>query len=503
MKKIFAALILSALPILAGAQALKGSYFLDSSINRHELNPAFAPRANYFQIAGICNSGFGVTTNILNIDNYLYPKDGRLLTFLHKDVSVKEFDSKLPKNMNLDADVSTTLFGFGFFTKRQSFWTFDMDVVASVDVDFPRDLFMFMKKGTGTSGESFNVGNLNAYAMTGVEASLGYSRILFKGFRAGIKARFIAPLAYGGLNLENVRLNTAADKWTINTEGYAYTAMHGLKISQQEAAADGSRNIMPSVSFDLNQLLANKVLAGFGYSFDIGAEYELKIGHVLDAVRFSAAVTDLGQIHYSSDAVSAFRTAGCLEWAGFRNVTVDNYDFEAEIDKFLEEAEGLLNLEQMASASSFRRSTMPRIYAGVELPFFKNRLSLGLLYSSRISHSYPRHEMTASLNIKPARIISIGVNWSFLNTLRTIGYILEFTPKIGPTMYFGCDYVPMQWTVTDMLNDSMGEDTLALLNKVGFKGIPLPMSTRLNMNFGFAFNLGSKYVNPKKTKKQR
>ena len=53
MKKIFAAIIFIAMPLMAGAQALKGSYFLDSSLNRHEFNPAFAPRANYFQMLGI------------------------------------------------------------------------------------------------------------------------------------------------------------------------------------------------------------------------------------------------------------------------------------------------------------------------------------------------------------------------------------------------------------------------------------------------------------------
>lgn len=56
--------------------------------------------------------------------------------------------------------------------------------------------------------------------------------------------------------------------------------------------------------------------------------------------------------------------------------------------------------------------------------------------------------------------------------------------------------------VTDLMNDAMGEDVLSILNRFGLKGVPLPMSTRLNMNFGFAFNIGSKYVNPKKDKKK-
>ena len=47
MRKIYIAIImLLMLPMTMGAQALKGSYFLDNSITRTKLNPAFAPRAN-------------------------------------------------------------------------------------------------------------------------------------------------------------------------------------------------------------------------------------------------------------------------------------------------------------------------------------------------------------------------------------------------------------------------------------------------------------------------
>ena len=79
MKKIFLVILFAGFSILAGAQALKGSYFLDSSMNRHELNPAFAPRANYFQMLGIGNMGFGVGTN-LEVPTFLYPSKDGLLT---------------------------------------------------------------------------------------------------------------------------------------------------------------------------------------------------------------------------------------------------------------------------------------------------------------------------------------------------------------------------------------------------------------------------------------
>ena len=106
------------MPVLAGAQALKGSYFLDSSLNRQDMNPAFAPRANYFQMLGIGNLGAGAMTDI-DIPSLMYPRDGKLVTFLHPSVSVEEFDKAFPKHPHLDADLSTTILGFGTYTKRK------------------------------------------------------------------------------------------------------------------------------------------------------------------------------------------------------------------------------------------------------------------------------------------------------------------------------------------------------------------------------------------------
>ena len=84
------------MPFLAGAQALKGSYFLDNSLNRNKMNPAFAPRSNYFQIPAVGNLGTGVLSN-LDIPTFLYPSGGELLTFLHPSISVEQFGKALPE----------------------------------------------------------------------------------------------------------------------------------------------------------------------------------------------------------------------------------------------------------------------------------------------------------------------------------------------------------------------------------------------------------------------
>lgn len=497
MKKrnIILVLVLLLFPFMSGAQVLKGSYFLDHSVNNHKMNPAFAPRANYFQLVGLGYTGFGVYSNI-DLPLLTTPVDGKLGTFLHPSVSVKDFERRLPNHLNLDAEFETTLVSFGGFNKKKSFWNFTVDMKTVLDVDMPSDLLLFLKKGAGTTGQKYNIGNFNMYASAALQASFGYSREWFKGFRGGFKVRGIAPMAYAGLNLEEVSLHTSADKWTFNTEANMSVALQGLDLVQDEP------NTIPSPEFDIYKMFKNKVVAGWGYSVDLGVEYTLEVGCPFDGLAVSLAVTDLGQIFYNKNAVSSFTSKGSIDWTG---VLVGD-DFGVDTDQVVGDlesrAEGLLNLTKNPQNSDMIRSTMPRLYAGVELPFLRRSMSVGLLYSARFSHSYARHELTASYNITPCRWFALGLNYSFLNTTRSMGAVLEFTPKAGPCIFLGMDYVPMEFVNAPILEEILGRAP-GLLNVIGVETTSwaLPTSSRFNMNFGFAFNLGSKHVNPKKEKK--
>ena len=121
---IIAAVLL--MPFMAGAQALKGSYFIDNSLNRNKMNPAFAPRSNYFQMPALGNLSAGVMSN-LDVPTFLYPMNGELVTFLNSQVSVKQFERALPNHPHFDAETSANLINFGFYTKQNSFWTLTLE----------------------------------------------------------------------------------------------------------------------------------------------------------------------------------------------------------------------------------------------------------------------------------------------------------------------------------------------------------------------------------------
>ena len=449
MRKIFLTIISLVLPLVCGAQALKGSYFLDNSLNRHELNPAFAPRADYVQLLGIGNMGFSMDGN-LDLRTFFYPKNGEVLTFLHPSISASDFDKALAKTPRIGSEYNTTILGFGFYTGRKSYWTFDLDLRANVDAALPRDLFTFLKKGTGTSFSSMNVGKFNADVYTGLQASLGYSRLIFDGLRVGAKARLIAPVAYASIDIDKVTMETSSSRWLLETEGNVHTVLN------QKLATVDDENI------GLATLLSPDALAGVGYSFDLGAEYVLEKGTCVDGLTFSAAVTDLGCIHYSPGFVSKFVAEGSVEWTGVQDVE------NLESDWF--------EFNEVASDGRYARMTTPKVYVGVEMPFLKNMMSVGVLYSARFGHYYTTNELMVSYNLNPCRWFALGLNYSFQNAADSMGVIMEFTPRVGPAFYIGCDYIPMEYASVEFIP----------IVKM------LPLSMRCSLNFGLAFHIGGK-----------
>lgn len=461
-RKFFAvAAMLLLMPLLMGAQALKGSYFLDNSLNRNKLNPAFAPQSGYFQIPVIGNTSVGLLSN-LDLQTFMYPMNGQVYTFLNKNVSLEQFDAALAGKPYFDVVSDINVINLGFKGGEKGFWTVDLGMRVNADIDLPRDLFIFMKKGTGTSG-TYNIGAVHANAAVSMQAALGYSRDLsdlVEGLRVGAKARAILPVAYLGLDLNTVSLTTSPEKWTVKTDGTFNAAMKGLEMT------DASGELEPSVN-------GFGGLAGFGFSVDLGAEYKLDFDGFINGVAFSAAVTDLGAVSYSADAVQAYGTNGQMDWTGL-SISLEEGAMDDAMAELKDEFGNLLSLNKLGNASKLSRSTLPSFYLGAEMPFMDNKMSVGALYSARKSYMATRNEMTLSYNLNPVKWFSAGLNYSFLNTTKTLGWLLEFNPKAGPCFYIGSDHF--------FLSRAKAPENFPLEY--------IPMSWRFNVHFGLAVALG-------------
>ncbi len=456
------------MPLMAGAQALKGSYFLDNSLNRNKMNPAFAPRADYLQIPAVGNFSVGALTN-MDMQTFLYPIDGQLYTFLNKNVSADRFEAALARKPYIDISADLNLINFGWKWGK-GYWTFDTGVRTNADVDIPRDLFTFMKRGSVDSGV-YGIGSVRMNASVSLYAALGYSRDLsdlVPGLRIGAKVRGVVPAAYADVDLYDVNLSTSPDKWTLNANVMAHTSLHGLEL------LDAEGNFSPG--FPGGMKIAP---AGWGLSFDLGAEYSLKFDGFINGVSFSASFTDLGFVKYSAEATGKYTSEGQMDWTGVKVAVVDGAVDQEALNSALDELKGefqnLLNVKKAGGGHPITRSTLPSFYVGAEMPFCNNLMSIGALYSSRRSQFSSRHELTVSYNLNPAKWFAMGVNYSFLNVTKTMGFMLEFTPKAGPCLCVGVDYIPWEYVKAP-------------------KGMALPYlptAARLNAHVGLAFALGA------------
>jgi hypothetical protein len=257
-------------------------------------------------------------------------------------------------------------------------------------------------------------------------------------------------VAYVSINEENITLETAPDKWVLTGEEQVYTAIHGVDLS------------LPSDQINWDGILSGNMSVGLGYSFDIGAEYVLDLGTFVDGLSVSAAITNLGQIHYKESAVSSYKSEGRVEFSGVE-------DLENMMDSFG-------NLTKVNTEGSFTRATMPCVRVGVEMPFLKKSMSVGLLYSARMSRIYTSNELMVSYNLNPCKWFALGLNYSFLSGTDALGFLMEFTPRVGPAFYIGCDYFPTAFAPVSL------DSGLQML----------PMSMRCNLNFGIALHIGGK-----------
>ncbi len=464
-RKFFAiAAILLLFPMMMGAQALKGSYFLDNSLNRNKLNPAFAPNVDYFQLPAVGNLGVGLYSN-LGLYTFLYPgADNQLYTFLNKSVTFDQFDSMLPQNPYLDINADVNLINFGWGWGR-GFWTVDMGVRVTGDIDLPRDLFTFLKKGSAEPG-TYNIGAIKANVLATAYASIGYQRDLsdlVPGLSAGLRLRGLVPAGYAGANIDEVSLYTSPDKWTLKTNGTLHTAVNGFSM------LDAEGNIAPS--YDFSQL----GIPGWGFSVDFGVEYKLKFeDFFINSLNFSFAATDLGMMFYNESSIRAYKSSESMDWTGVEVPVTGGFDMNDIWADLQEEFMRFLVLEEISEKGGILSATTPSFYLGAEMQFCKDMMSVGVLYSARKSFTKTRHELTLSYNLNPCHWFAFGLNYSFLNTAQTLGFILEFIPRIGPSFFIGGDYVPVTYAKAP-----------------AELGIPvLPMAVRANVQIGISFTLG-------------
>lgn len=437
MKKAY---ILSAVILLCSVcsawaqQNLRTAYFLDGYTYRYKMNPAIQGERGFLSFPALGKVGVGVETN-LGLSTFLYPSaDGTLKTFLHPDVTNKEFLDKMKYGNLIMANVDLPVLALGFRTGK-AYHTLDLSLRADVDANLTKDLFSFIKAGSSEGTTSWNLSDFGARGQAHAELAYGLSYRIGERVSIGARAKVLMGLAKADIAMDNMNLTMSGEEWAVSAKGSATLAGPVDIGTDQDGAIDFSSIALK----DEEELIAYFDDPAMGFAVDFGFSADL-----LDWLTLSASVTDLGKVGWKN-VMTASTPQTSWSFAGFDNLSLDE---ETSLSQELEHiAGGLSDAINIRKDGYVEKTTSPlsaTAYLGVEarLPFYK-RLTVGALGTHHMAGEYSWSEARMSVNWALLRIFALSGSYAFSTIGNSMGAAVNIHLP-GLTLYAGVDsFLPL------------------------------------------------------------
>lgn len=327
MKRLSLAIGLMLLAISSSAGTYQSGFFLDNYCYGYRFNPSIAPEKSFFSAAiGSITPSLG---SDVGLGTFLYKKpEGGLVTAFNDAVSPEDFPGSLKKVSSLNFGLDYNLFSLGSWSKNDVFSNFEINVKAGGTASLPKELFSFMKLGSGNG--SFNLSsldaNLNAYA----EIVYGRTRN-FDKLTIGWRAKALIGAANVGLKVNDADIAVNRDVVSYTVDADIYGAARGLVAGSTVSEKTG-RNIIDlgSIEFDPAALRPS----GIGAAVDLGASYTF-----FDKLTVSAAICDLGAISWKNNVFA--HSSGEQGFYGIEGIRFDGNSIDDDIDAAISELENL------------------------------------------------------------------------------------------------------------------------------------------------------------------
>ena len=434
MKKYYIIIMIFLSVASAFAQATKTSYFMDNATMSHTLNPAFAPRKGYVGMPFLSGININAVSNF-GYSNFVYPlsNSDKLGTFLHPEVSADKFLAALPEVSSMGEHLGYDVFSMGWYSSDFDFWTVDVGFRTNGFLNIPKEFFSFAKNQMSSSHTEYLIEDLNfnqdAYVTAGVGFAHQFPQV--PGLSVGGKIKLYVPMASVDMNINYISIDMTEESWKINSDAQGVIMGKGVDF-----VLDEDKNIT-SLKFEPSQL----GLAGFGFGIDLGAEYRLTIGSVVDGLTFSASVTDLGAMFFSKNGMMQAGSNGAVDFDGFGSIDLDDLDVNKEIELLKEELFTLAAFSPEKVTAAPARKLTTNVYVGIEYPFINDMMSVGVLYSGKFAKYRSAHDVTFSYNIVPVDWFGFSLSYSVLEAAQSFGFMLNFTPNKGVNFFIASDYM--------------------------------------------------------------
>ena len=449
-----------AVVLSAGVSAqttLNSSYFMEKMTKRNQLNPALKTENNYVSIPSIGNLYLGINSN-LGLGTFLYPRDNKLVTFLHESVPADEFLNKLTPNNTIELDLGIDLISFGFWA-----WggqnTFNLALKSNTGAYLPREIFEFLKTGQEATGVTrYDMSNITATTSNYLELALGHARDITDKLSAGAKIKVLIGAAHAEARIDRMDISMSQNEWTIKQAGHLQaTSLLELTTDPETGEVTG---------YDFGNHFG---VAGFGLGFDLGATYE-----IIDNLTLSAALTDIGFMRWNNLTRAETDPDKGFIYTGFDNIGAEDDEngdnpFDQKADQLGDDLKALTKFYQ-SDTRSVANSLRTTLRVGAEYAVLDNAISFGLLSTTRFVGYRTYAEGMAAINFRPLSALHLTVNGSVSNMGSSVGAILNLcTP--GFNFFLGTDYFATQYSK---------------------QFIPINHA-RANFSFGFNITFGKKH----------
>lgn len=424
-----------AVVLSAGVSAqttLNSSYFMEKMTKRNQLNPALKTPNNYVSMPSLGNFYLGINSN-LGLGTFLYPRDNKLVTFLHESVPADEFLNKLTPNNTIELDMGLDLISFGFWA-----WggqnTFNLALKSNTGAYLPREIFEFLKTGQEATGVTrYDMSNITATTSNYLELALGHARDITDKLSAGAKIKVLIGAAHAEARIDRMDISMSQNEWTIKQAG------HLQATSLLELTTD------PETGEVTDYKVGNNFgLAGFGLGFDLGATYE-----IIDNLTLSAALTDIGFMRWNNLTRAETDPDKGFIYTGFDNIGAEDDEngdnpFDQKADQLGDDLKALTKFYQ-SDTRSVANSLRTTLRVGAEYAVLDNAISFGLLSTTRFVGYRTYAEGMAAINFRPLSALHLTVNGSVSNMGSSVGAILNICAP-GFNFFVGTDYFATKYS---------------------------------------------------------
>lgn len=465
-KKIILVATLMLAVVTATAQSLNSAYFTDGYKFRHTMNPAYGNDQSYVSIPALGNinvrtqGDFGYDAIIKT--NPVPNGNKTMTTFLNPYIdAATALDGFSDGNNRIVGHVGVTILSAGF-KAWGGYNTIEINAKAHFGVSLPYELFEFAKN---TGNKDYNIGEINAGAVSYAEIAFGHSRQLTDKLRAGAKLKVLLGIGRADVKMENVQAQLSdANKWIISADAQADVSMKGFEYKHERkdykspVDKDGNPRAKPYYEYVNSAKVSGGGIGGFGLGVDLGATYKLN-----DDWSFSAALLDLGFISWSND-MQARNMSKQFTFDGFHDAEVSKSSpnsLKKQGESYSDQLAEFANLQDQGDKGGRTTGIGTTLNVGAEytLPVYR-KLSFGLLSSTRLQGAYSWTEARLSANWEPLRWLDGGMSLGVGSFGASAGWLVNIHPK-GYNFFIGMDHI---------------------LGKQSKEGIPL--SSRASVNLG-------------------